>query len=229
MNAINGPIQLHNSPNRITTLSSGNQCNSNGGVALKQEVEVLQAGNPLNNVMHKYSVMDGKESRDLTLRQKLEVKQLEQLERSVREHERAHLRAAQNLAIGSPSFEYKVGPDGQKYAVGGEVNIDASPAGGDPQETINKALKIQRAALAPSDPSPEDLRVATQARIMEAKAHRKLSRKEFFETNININENQETPGEIKVLPSPPRSAAVGLYRDNMNYQENLFMILDLFA
>jgi hypothetical protein len=227
MNAINGLMQLNNGPNRITTLSSANQGNGNGGVALKQEVEALQAGNPLNNVLERYSVTDGKESRELTLRQKLEVKQLEQLERSVREHERAHLRAAQNLAIGSPSFEYKVGPDGQKYAVGGEVNIDASPAGKDPEETITKALKIQRAALAPSDPSPEDLQVATQARIMEAKAHRKLSRKEFFETNIN--KNQEIPGEIDMLPRTLRSAAVGVYRDNMNYQENLFLILDLFA
>jgi hypothetical protein len=64
---------------------------------------------------------------------------------------------------GAPSYTFKRGPDGQSYAVAGEVPIDTSVIPGDPQATIEKMQQVQRAALAPADPSPQDLKVAAQA------------------------------------------------------------------
>ncbi len=99
-----------------------------------------------------------------------QVQQLRQRDREVRAHEMAHLVAAGSYALGGPSFEYQVGPDGQRYAIGGHVNIDTSPVPGDPEATLRKAETIRRAALAPGDPSPQDRSVAAAAAAMAMKA-----------------------------------------------------------
>ena len=52
-----------------------------------------------------------------------------------------------------PELYLSTGPDGQRYAIGGEVPIDLSAVPGNPQATLQKALTIRRAALAPTDPS----------------------------------------------------------------------------
>lgn len=97
------------------------------------------------------------------------VRQLQTTDSHVRAHEMAHLVAASGLATGGPSFQYQRGPDGQNYAVGGEVGIDTS-AGRTPQETLRRADIIAAAALAPSDPSGQDYAVAAKARQMAIEA-----------------------------------------------------------
>jgi hypothetical protein len=103
------------------------------------------------------------------------VRDLKDSDRKVRAHEQAHLAAAGNLATGGPTFDYRTGPDGRRYAVGGEVNISLSE-GKTPEETLRKARQVESAALAPDDPSPQDLRVAQEARALEAKAQTEMSR-----------------------------------------------------
>lgn len=98
-------------------------------------------------------------------------------DQEVRRHEQAHLSAAGGLATGGANFSYQTGPDGKRYAVGGEVNIDTSPVSGDPNATIRKAQQIRRAALAPADPSSQDRAVAASASVMEMKARRDLQEK----------------------------------------------------
>jgi hypothetical protein len=110
----------------------------------------------------------------LTEEEQQEVKELKQRDREVRAHEQAHLAAAGNLANGRAQFEYTAGPDGQRYATGGEVSIDTSPEK-DPQDTITKAARIRQAALAPADPSAQDRRVAAEASAMAAEAQQELS------------------------------------------------------
>ena len=44
-------------------------------------------------------------------------------DREERQHEQAHLSAAGGHARGGPSYQYETGPDGKRYAVGGEVSI----------------------------------------------------------------------------------------------------------
>jgi hypothetical protein len=99
---------------------------------------------------------------------------LRQRDQEVRLHEQAHLLAAGPYAKGAPSYTYQTGPDGQRYAVGGEVPIDLSAVPGNPQATLQKALTIRRAALAPTDPSETDQAVAAQATALAAQAQQDL-------------------------------------------------------
>ena len=91
---------------------------------------------------------------DLTAEEQRQLRELQATDRRVRAHERAH-QAAGGQYAGAASFEYEKGPDGQRYAVAGEVPIDVSPES-DPQATIDKLEVVRRAALAPGDPSARD-------------------------------------------------------------------------
>jgi hypothetical protein len=111
----------------------------------------------------------------LSYSERQQVHELRARDSAVRAHEQAHLAAAGRFATGGPSFEYRRGPDGRQYAVGGEVQIDTSPVKGDPQATLQKAQKIQQAALAPSSPSAQDRTVAARASRMAAEAQAELN------------------------------------------------------
>jgi hypothetical protein len=103
-----------------------------------------------------------------------QTRQLKARDREVRMHEQAHLAAGGKYAQGGADFRFQRGPDGQLYAVGGEVQLDASKVPGDPEATLEKAETLARAALAPAEPSAQDLRVAAQARTMAAEARAEL-------------------------------------------------------
>ncbi|MEH6651744.1 MAG: putative metalloprotease CJM1_0395 family protein [Motiliproteus sp.] len=105
-----------------------------------------------------------------------QVRQLAKVDRDVRDHEAAHAAAGGGLA-GAPSYSYTKGPDGQLYATGGEVNTDTS-ASVDPSETAANARTVIEAALAPANPSTQDLRVAAQARAQLIDAQAQLTRNE---------------------------------------------------
>lgn len=107
-------------------------------------------------------------------KERREVEDLERREREVRRHERAHRAAGAGLVVGGIKYKYKTGPDGKRYVVAGEVNLDVSPER-DPKKTIQKAERIKRAALAPAEPSAQDRRVARQAEQMKREAQRELA------------------------------------------------------
>lgn len=105
----------------------------------------------------------------LTDEQKKEVEELKKRDQEVRTHEQAHMAAGGDLA--SPaSYTTVKGPDNKTYATGGEVQIDVSPVEGNPEKTIEKARRVRNAAMAPANPSGQDLQVASQATQMEAQA-----------------------------------------------------------
>ena len=109
------------------------------------------------------------ELRTLTPEEQRIVAELRARDREVRAHEQAHLRAAGHLASGGPKFEYEQGPDGKRYAVGGEVPIRI-PQGGSREEKLANAQRAQRAALAPANPSGQDRAVAARAAAMAREA-----------------------------------------------------------
>ena len=102
------------------------------------------------------------------------VQDLKKRDAEVRTHEQAHKTAGGQYA-GSPAFEMTKGPDGQSYATGGHVNIDISAIPDDPQATLNKMMQIKSAALAPAEPSAQDLKVAAKADMVAAAARSELS------------------------------------------------------
>jgi hypothetical protein len=102
------------------------------------------------------------------------VEKLKARDREVRTHEQTHAAVGGQYA-GAPSYTYQTGPDGRRYAVGGEVSIDASPEK-DPAATIEKMEIVKRAALAPAEPSAQDVKVAQTAERQRAEAQRQLAR-----------------------------------------------------
>ncbi len=112
---------------------------------------------------------------ELSTEEQRMVRELQQRDAEVRTHEQAHLAAAGAYARGGPRYDYQQGPDGRRYAVGGEVSIDSAPISGDPAATLAKAAVVKRAALAPQDPSTQDRRVAAAAERMAVEARAELA------------------------------------------------------
>ncbi|WP_220720143.1 putative metalloprotease CJM1_0395 family protein [Agarivorans litoreus] len=102
------------------------------------------------------------------------VDELSARDQEVRTHEAQH-QAVGGQYASAASFEFERGPDGKQYAVGGEVSIDVSEIPDDPQATIAKMEQVQRAALAPAEPSSQDRQVAAQAQQKAAEAQRELN------------------------------------------------------
>ncbi|MEM8796319.1 MAG: putative metalloprotease CJM1_0395 family protein [Pseudomonadota bacterium] len=125
---------------------------------------------------------------DLTPEEEQRVRELEARDREVRAHEQAHARVGGPLAS-APTYQFVTGPDGQQYAVGGEVQIDSAPIPGDPEGTIRKLDIVIRAALAPAEPSSQDLAVARQARADQAEARTELRELRQFEREGGDDEN----------------------------------------
>jgi hypothetical protein len=121
---------------------------------------------------------DGKkdaQGKPLGEEERKQVRELEKRDREVKAHEAAHKAAAGGHARGGANFEYETGPDGRRYAVGGHVDIDVSPVQGNPRATLQKAMTVQRAALAPADPSGQDRAVAAAAAQMALQARKDLA------------------------------------------------------
>ncbi|MEJ2591848.1 MAG: putative metalloprotease CJM1_0395 family protein [Candidatus Thiodiazotropha sp.] len=117
-------------------------------------------------------VTESQQANGLTAEEQRQLAELRQRDREVKAHELAHKSVAGRYVTGG-SFTYQTGPDGQRYAIGGEVTIDRS-SGRTPEETLRKAELIQRAALAPADPSPQDYQVAASAAATAAEARAEI-------------------------------------------------------
>ena len=106
-----------------------------------------------------------------------EVERLKQIDREVRAHEHAH-KAVGGRYAGPERYEYQQGPDGNQYAVGGEVSIDISRER-EPDATITKMRIVRAAALAPAQPSAQDMQVAAAASKIEGEARVELARQTY--------------------------------------------------
>ncbi len=104
------------------------------------------------------------------------LSELKSIDSEVRLHEQAHLAQAGGLAMSGANFTYQTGPDHRRYAVGGEVQINAGP-GRTPEETLRKAQIIRAAALAPAQPSSQDRAVAASAGQMEQEARAEIAQR----------------------------------------------------
>lgn len=116
-----------------------------------------------------------------------QVQKLQNRDREVRAHEQAHAAVGGNLA-GAPNLSFTTGPDGKRYAISGDVSIDISKVANDPAATIRKLEQVQRAALAPANPSSQDLKVAAQASASANQARGELNVQK-------LNESQEADEE----------------------------------
>lgn len=132
----------------------------------------------------------------LTAQQQQEVAKLKKRDAEVKAHEQAHLATAGQYAAGGASFAYQTGPDGRRYAVGGEVPIDISKES-TPEATIQKMQIVARAALAPANPSPADRNIAARAAMIQSQARGELQQQKM-ESDDTVSssphlENSESP------------------------------------
>ncbi|MBF0550131.1 MAG: hypothetical protein HQK60_06315 [Deltaproteobacteria bacterium] len=133
------------------------------------------------------------------------VEQLRKRDQEVKTHEQAHLAAAGAYATSGATYTYETGPDGQSYAVGGEVSIDTTPVKGDPAATIMKMETVQRAALAPASPSGQDQKVAAAAAGKAQSARVELLRKQM--------DSQSQGAQIAHESRPAASTKTGTSKD----------------
>lgn len=126
------------------------------------------------------------------------IRELEKMDRLVREHEQIHKAVAGQYA-GEITYRYVTGPDGKRYAVGGSTPISA-PRCRQPEDTIRVMRKVRQAAMAPGDPSPEDLRVARMATMMEMEARAEI-RRESAESREEISERYLEETGLKETPA----------------------------
>ena len=112
---------------------------------------------------------DDAQQRQQEQAQQREIAQLKQRDQEVRTHEQAH-QAAGGQYASAPRYEYETGPDNKRYVTGGEVSIDISDEG-TPQKNLQKMEQVRSAALAPAEPSAQDMKVAAEAsqKILEAR------------------------------------------------------------
>ncbi|OMH38229.1 putative metalloprotease CJM1_0395 family protein [Motiliproteus sp. MSK22-1] len=148
-----------------------------------------------------------------------QIKELARIDRDVRAHEAAHASVGGSLS-GSPSFDFTRGPDGNLYATAGEVSIDTRPVSGDPEATIQKAQTIIQAALAPANPSSQDIQVAARAQglLVEAQAEL-LALRDEAETQLSATDAEEQEEEEKETVDPNEPSAFEQNRDSI--QERL--------
>lgn len=136
------------------------------------------------------------------------ITELQKRDAEVRSHEQAHLSAAGQYAAGGASFSYTTGPNGKKYATGGEVPIDIAKEN-TPEATIQKMRTVRRAALAPANPSATDRSIAAQASSKEARAMKEL----LEQTQISLSASS-SPGNTANTENEDKPQVAATQKDN---------------
>lgn len=173
-----------------------------------------KTANAENNTQNNDKNAGQKNIGELSLEEQRIVTELQAADTNVRAHEAAHMAAGGGLT--SPaSYTYERGPDNKMYAVAGEVGISTGE-GNTPQESLNKAQTIRRAALAPADPSPQDLKVAAQAASMEMSARAQIMQEKMAQNSKNSNNSNDGSTENSARNSAVNSAE----NSNVNSVEN---------
>lgn len=183
-------------PQNIAVSVNNHRANANEhGDKTVGEIEKTRKNNDLDDSDAKKEEKTSNEKTDnnkakneLNQQELRKLRALQNRDREVRTHEQAHLAAAGSLAKGGPGFNYQRGSDGQRYAVGGEVQIDTSTVSGDPEATASKAQQVRHAALTPAQPSQQDRSVAVAATAMEARVRVEIAHKRIEDAVEKLNE-----------------------------------------
>lgn len=148
-----------------------------------------------------------KKSKDeLSEGEKRMLLELQSRDAEVRAHEAAH--QSGGASTGGATYTYQQGPDGKMYAIGGEVSISFQ-TGSTPQETIANAQAVIASALAPADPSSQDMAVASSAIVMMMKAQQQLARetqdeimgKETYKNEADKSDNTQSKSNDLDIPA----------------------------
>jgi hypothetical protein len=151
-------------------------------------------------------------TRGLSEDEQKKVEELKARDAEVRQHEEAHRSTAGPLAS-APQYEYESGPDGKQYAVGGHVNINTSK-GKTPEETIQRAQTVRRAALAPASPSGQDRKVAQKAAQTESEARAEIAKEQQDNVQSLAPEATTETTASKVQPATVETKESGIQSED---------------
>jgi len=196
-------------------LNALNDINSNYSVKLKARERRVYEDNSLTKEKTPQEKETQKEedkkeveksSDELSQDEKRLVLDLQSRDTEVRAHEAAH--QSGGASTGGATYTYQQGPDGKMYAIGGEVSISFQ-TGSTPQETIANAQAVIASALAPADPSGQDLAVASSAMLMMMKAQQQVARqtqdatmgKETYKNEADKNNNTQAKSSDLDIPA----------------------------
>jgi len=182
MNAIQGNPQYlaYNSISRNSNHSVQRHSDLNQG---QRDLKTVNSGKVALDTEKK----DLHYGEQLSPEQKRQVAELRSVEQKVKAHEQAHSSAGGKFA-GGINYEFQKGPGGQKYIVGGEVPIQM-PKSDDPEETMQAMEQVRRAALAPANPSSQDMQVASKASQAILEAQSEMKSKENKEADEQHHED----------------------------------------
>ena len=133
---------------------------------------------------------------------KAEIKELELTEKEVIAHELAH-KAVGGSVIGPVTYTHTEGPDGKRYINGGEVSINTKE-GSTPEETLEILEKVKAAALAPAEPSVQDLRVAASATAQIQQTRVEMAKQNVGQLQIDEEEVEPFAGVDTNVEVPAR-------------------------
>ncbi len=195
---------------------------SEGGIAKSRQMDATGTEEASTATAAKNSAEErtgGQRSgvQELTAAEEKITRQLQDRDREVKTHEMAHLASAGQYARGGPTYSYQQGPDGRRYAVGGEVPIDVSQEK-TPEATIQKMQSVKRAALAPAEPSSADRSIAASATALESQARQELQSEQANPAQGQTEQQgtSETDNEVpdqtneKAASVPRRSPALNI-------------------
>ena len=189
-----------NVQDKVTLSQAGLRRSRQEQVGISQENTTPQPPRQVNN-------NDSGSSIVLSPEEQQTVQKLKQRDMEVKAHEQAHRANAGQYAAGGPSYSYQTGPDGRRYAIGGEVPIDISKEK-TPEQTIQKMRVVRRAAMAPANPSSADRNIAAAAGMKEGEAIRELNSEQKDSENTeslgNITETNATETNTTESPSESR-------------------------
>ncbi|WP_334019522.1 putative metalloprotease CJM1_0395 family protein [Alteromonas sp. S015] len=132
-----------------------------------------------------------------------EIEQLKARDQEVRVHEQAHASTGGQYA-GAPQYEYTTGPDNKRYVTDGEVSIDVSEER-TPEATLKKMEQVRAAALAPAEPSSQDLKVAAEATQKATEARSEVVKSQ---TETVSTESTSTQGSVNDTADPQEGGTV---------------------
>ncbi len=135
------------------------------------------------------------------------LSQLKARDQEVRIHEQAHAAVGGQYVTSGPSYSYQTGPDGKRYAVGGNVGIDVSPVANDPKATLIKARQVFQAAMAPAEPSSQDYAVAQSAQAMMQQAQQEIATQQQASMTGETDDESETSNSTQPTQNDNQRAA----------------------
>ena len=208
------------SPQSEDVSESGNRSDSQVENQPNEDAAVVSLSDEVKNVRTTSSSEDSQQKAELSEEEKKEIEKLKERDREVKDHEQAHLSSLGQYRGGAASYVFQTGPDGQRYAVGGEVGVDLSEEDS-PEETITKMQVVERAAMAPADPSSQDRQVAAQAGRIESQARSEEAKAQSQDTSkVSDNTDNKDEGISEVKPSEGKGKGENSQSSVNNAQPN---------